>query len=48
MWTFEIYPKTTYGLSKLSLKGNIFSSRANHSAITVKKEGIDNFSFYFW
>ena len=48
MWTFEICPKTIYGLSKLSLKGNILSSRANNIAITVKKEGIDNFIFYFW
>jgi dynein heavy chain len=47
MWTFEIYPKNTYGWSKLSPKGNIPTPRANHSATTVKKGGRDDFIFIF-
>ena len=47
MWQFEIYPKNNYGWSKLSPRGNVPSPRANHTATTVKKNGRDDFIFFF-
>ena len=47
MWILDIFQKNMYGWQKINPRGDVPSPRTNHTATTVKKNGRDDFIFFF-
>ena len=47
LWLLDIFQKNIYGWQKLTPRGDVPCPRTNHTATTVKKNGRDDFIFFF-